>query len=37
MAGAIHALLFLALYYAVLTQLRPLDGLPRFALSLLAL
>jgi hypothetical protein len=35
--GAIHAILFLAFYYSVLTLLRPLGGVVRFALSLLAL
>jgi hypothetical protein len=35
--GAIHALIFLALYYSILLLLRPLGGLLRFSLSLLAL
>jgi len=35
--GAIHAAIFLAFYYSVLTLLRPLSGVARFALSLLAL
>lgn len=35
--GAIHSLLFLGFYYAVLTMLRPLTGVARLALSLLAL
>jgi hypothetical protein len=35
--GAIHALIFLAFYYSVLTLLQPLGGVARFALSLLAL
>jgi hypothetical protein len=35
--GAIHAFFFLLFYYAVLTLLRPLGGVARFALSLLAL
>ena len=35
--GAIHALIFVGFYYSVLTLLRPLGGIARFALSLLAL
>lgn len=35
--GAIHAVIFLAFYAAVLRLLRPLSGMARFALSLLAL
>jgi hypothetical protein len=35
--GAIHGLLFLAFYYAVLVLLRPLGGIARFTLSLLGL
>lgn len=35
--GAIHSLVFLAFYYLVLTLLRPLSGIARFTLSLLAL
>jgi hypothetical protein len=35
--GAIHSFIFLAFYYAVLMLLRPLSGITRFALSLLAL
>ena len=35
--GAIHAAIFLAFYYSVLMLIRPLSGVARFALSLLAL
>ena len=35
--GAIHSLIFLAFYYSLLTLLRPLSGIARFTLSLLAL
>jgi hypothetical protein len=35
--GATHSLIFLAFYYAVLMLLRPLSGITRFTLSLLAL
>jgi hypothetical protein len=35
--GAIHSLIFLAFYYSVLILLRPLSGIARFTLSLLAL
>jgi len=35
--GAIHGLIFLVFYYSVLTLLRPLSGIARFTLSLLAL
>jgi hypothetical protein len=35
--GAIHGLVFLAFYYSVLTLLRPLSGIARFTLSLLAI
>jgi hypothetical protein len=35
--GAIHSLIFLAFYYSVLMLLRPLSGIARFTLSLLAL
>jgi len=35
--GAVHCLLFLAFYFAVLRLLRPLGGIARFSLSLLAL
>jgi hypothetical protein len=35
--GAVHGILFLSFYYSVLTLLRPLSGIARFTLSLLAI
>jgi hypothetical protein len=35
--GALHGIVFLSFYYSVLTLLRPLSGIARFTLSLLAI
>ena len=35
--GALHGIIFLSFYYSVLTLLRPLSGIARFTLSLLAI